>query len=138
MPIADYAGNNLLNSLLRAVAFPLPTKVYISLHTSDPGRGGANEVGLAAWPAYIRRDAADGGTVDTGFDAAASRSTKNAKQLLWPVNDGAGSITVTHWGLFDAPTGGNFLAYGLLTSSRTVQPADVFVCDVNKLTATVN
>ncbi|MEY9435582.1 phage tail fiber protein [Bradyrhizobium elkanii] len=138
MPISDYAGNNLLNSLLRGVAFPLPAKVYISLHTGDPGRTGVNEVTLAAWPAYIRKDAADGGNVDTGFSAAASRNSKNAKQLIYPVNDGAGNVTVSYWALFDAPTGGNCLAYGPLSSSRTVQPGDVFVVDVNKLTATVN
>lgn len=138
MPISDYAGNNLLDALLRGVTFPLPPKVYVSLHTGDPGRNGANEVSLAAWPSYIRKDAADGGAIGTGFAAAASRSTKNSKQLLWPVNDGAGNVTVSYWGLFDAATGGNFLAGGPLVSSRTVQPADVFVCDVNKLTATVN
>ncbi len=138
MPISDYAGNNLLNSILRGAAFPLPTKVYISLHTGDPGRTGVNEVTLAAWPAYIRKDAADGGNVDTGFTASASRSSKNAKQLIYPVNDGAGNVTVSYWALWDAATGGNCLAYGPLSSSRTVQPGDVFVVDVNKLTATAN
>lgn len=138
MPISDYAGNNLLNSLVRRESFPLPTRVYISLHTADPGRLGINEVGLAAWPAYIRRDAADGGPVDTGFEAATNRATKNAKQLIYPVNDGAGNITVTHWGLFDAPTGGNCLGYGPLASSRTVQPQDVFVIDINKMTVSIS
>lgn len=137
MPISTYAGNNLLNSMLRGVAFPLPSKVYISLHTADPGVTGTNEVSTVAWPAYIRKDAADGGAVGTGFDAAATRSTKNAKQLIYPVNDGAGNVTVSHWALFDAATGGNCLAYGPLTSSRTVQPGDVFVIDINKMTVTV-
>ncbi|MNY59224.1 hypothetical protein D3C86_1956440 [compost metagenome] len=54
------------------------------------------------------------------------------------MNDGAGNVTVTHFGLFDAPTGGNFLGYGPLASSRTVQPLDVFVADVNKLTASIS
>lgn len=138
MPISDYAGNNLLNAMLRGVAFPLPAKVYVSLHTADPGRSGINEVSTVAWPAYVRRDAADGGAVASGFDAAASRATKNAKQLLWPVNDGAGNVTVSHWALFDAATGGNCLAYGPLTSTRTVQPGDVFVCDIAKMSATVS
>lgn len=138
MPISDYAGNNLLNSLLRGVAFPLPAKVYISLHTADPGRTGANEVTTAAWPAYARKDAADGAAIATGFTAAATRNSKNAKQLIYAVNNGAGNVTVSYWALFDAATGGNCLAYGPLTSSRTVQPGDVFVIDINKLTATVN
>lgn len=138
MPLSTYAGNNLLDSMLRGVTFPIPAKVYISLHTADPGRTGINEVQTSAWPSYIRKDAADGATIDTGFTVAVNRNALNAKQILWPVNDGAGNVTVTHWGLWDAPTGGNLLLYGPLTSSRTVQPQDVYVCDVNKLTVAAN
>lgn len=139
MPISNYAGNNLLDAMLRGVAFPDPTNVYCSLHTGDPGRDGSqNEVSTAAWPAYKRMDMADGGAIASGFDAAGSRSTKNAKQILFPVNDAAADVLVSYWALWDATTGGNCLAYGQLQTSRNVQPGDIFVADTHKMTATVS
>lgn len=138
MPISTYAGNNLLNSLLRGDAFPLPSKVYVSLHTGNPGRTGANEVSVSAWPGYIRKDASDGGSVGDGFSAAVDRTSANAVQLIWPVNNGTGNVTVSWFGLFDAATGGNFLGGGQLTSPRTVLPDDVFVADAGKLSAIVD
>ena len=44
---------------------------------------------------------------------------------------------MTHFGLWDAATGGNFLIGAALSSSRTLNPGDVFVIDAQKLTVTV-
>lgn len=138
MPASTYTINNTLNAILRGVAMPVPTGVYVSLHTADPGRTGANEISTTAWPAYARAQASQGGAVGTGFAAPVNRESKNAKQMIYPVHNGAGSITVTHWALYDSATGGNPLVYGTLTSSRTIQPGDVFVVDTAKLSVTVD
>lgn len=131
---SNYTETNIINALLRGVAFPLPAAVYVSLHTADPGEAGGNEVSAAAWPAYVRKNAADAGTIDTGWAAPTDGTTKNAKQILYPSMNGAGAVTVTHWALYDASTGGNLLAYAPLTTARTLNPGDVFVFDVNTLT----
>lgn len=93
MPASTYAANALLNLFLRGVALAAPARVYVSLHTGNPGNTGAAEVTTAAWPAYARNDAAQGGAVATGFSAAASKATKNALDLLYAPHDGAAPIT---------------------------------------------
>jgi len=127
MPLSTYAGNKILDLLFRGVAFTPPTEVWISLHTADPGLTGTNEVSTGAWPAYVRKEAADGGAVGTGFTAAASKAMSTANDLLWPVNDGAGSVTITHVAFWDAATGGNCLHSEALVASKTIAPTDRFV-----------
>lgn len=133
MTTSTYAGNAILNLLLRGVAFTAPSRVYVSLHTGDPGATGANEVSTAAWPSYERQDPAQGAAIASGFDAAASKATQNAKQMLFPANDGASEVTVTHFGIWDAETGGNFLHGDPLTASKTYFPADEAVINIGQL-----
>lgn len=137
MPASTYLGNMVLESVLRGTAFVLPTRVYVSLHTADPGVSGANEVSLAAWPAYARKDPALGAAMNTGFDVVATKSTKNAKVMTWGGNDGAADVTVTHAAVWDALTGGNMLVYGPLTVPKTFAPTDEATIKIGKLTETV-
>jgi len=109
MSASTSVGNAILNCYLRGTAITPPTRVYASLHTADPGNTGASEVGTGAWPSYIRVDPAGGAAMTTGFSAAASKATTNLKDLIFAANDGAAPISVSHVGLWDAPTGGNFL-----------------------------
>jgi len=138
MVASTYTGNALLNLLTRGVAWAAPVRVYVSLHTADPGVTGANEVTLAAWPSYVRVDAANGGAVGTGFAAAANKGNANAQELLWPAAmDGDNPITITHFALWDAAAGGNCLASGALTAPKTLAKTDEFVTHAGKLTASV-
>lgn len=137
MPASTFAANKLLDLLCRGVAWTAPTRVYISLHTADPGSTGASEVSTANWPAYVRKDAANGGSVGTGFAAAASKATSNALEILWPAHNGASSVTVTHYALWDASTSGNCLHSGALTASKTIAPTDEIVLHAGELDITV-
>lgn len=130
---SEYTRINLLKALLQGVAFPLPPHTYISLHTADPVTTGANEATTGAYPAYVRKQAEAGGAMGSGWTAPAADISKNANQLTWPGMNGGANITITHWGLWDAANGGNYLVGGALQTSRTLQPGDVFVFDVNAL-----
>lgn len=134
---SNYLENKLVENVLRGVNYVPPTAIYVALHTAAPGETGTNEVSTAAFPAYVRQDAAKGGAVGTGWTAAVDGACKNALQLIYPVSNAAGAITVTHYSLWDAATGGNYLIGAALSSSRTLNPGDVFVVDVQKLTVTV-
>jgi hypothetical protein len=85
------------NLMLDALTDPTTGVDYISLHTADPGATGTNEV-TGGSPAYARLNitwaAASGGSVseNTGTD---------------PVFD-VPAGTITHLGLWDAVTSGNF------------------------------
>lgn len=127
MPLSTYSGNKALDLILRGVAWTPPTEVFFSLHTADPGNTGADEVTLGAWPAYVRMSLDGGGAIADGFSAAASKTTDNELEILWPANDGAGDVIVTHGGIWDAATAGNLLLRAPLLASKTLHPDDEFI-----------
>jgi len=137
MPASTYAGNKMLDLLLRGVAFAAPPRVWVSLHTGDPGLTGANEVTLAEWPAYLRQDPAGGAAVDTGFAAAAAKATSNLKQMSYGAMNGAADVTVTHAAVWDLQAAGNMLVYGPLAAPRTFSPTDEATIKIGKLTEAV-
>ena len=134
---SNYLENKIIESTFRGAAYPSITGTFIALHTANPADTGANEVNTTQWPAYVRQDAAKGGAVASGWIAGVDGLTKNAQQLIFPVYNGAAALTVTHFSVWDAATGGNMLVYAPLTTTRTVQTGDVFVVDTQKLTVQV-
>lgn len=80
---------------------------YASLHTADPGATGAAEVTGGA-PAYARRA--------LSWGAAAGGQATTAAPVTFDVPAGT---TVTHVGMWDAPTGGTFLGSGALPTPET-------------------
>jgi len=134
---SNYLENALINAICRGVAFTSPSKTYVALHTANPGETGNNEVSTAAYPSYTRQDAAKGGTQADAWTAPTDGVVKNALQLIWAMYDGSAPLTVTHFSVWDAETGGNLLFYAQLASARTINNGDVFVADAQKLTAQV-
>lgn len=135
---STYTKNNILKALLQGTALPLPTGTYISLHTGDPGATGANEVTTGAWPAYVRRKAEGAGAMGSGWTTATTGSSSNTNQLTFPSNDGSGSVTVTHFAIWDALSSGNCLDSAALTTSRTLSVGDILVFDIGSLSVTVS
>jgi len=133
---SNYTEDNIINAALRGVAYPLPTNTYVSLHTANPGEAGGNEVSLSDWPAYARVEAEQGGSIGSGWSApsAGNGETKNTKQLTYPSKNGDNDVTVTHWAVYDAATGGNMITYAPLDTSREIKGGDIFVFDINALT----
>lgn len=135
---SNYLENNLFNLIFRGTAFTPPAKTYIALHTADPTETvTVAEVPTSTWPSYVRQDASKGGTQSAAWTAPSDGTGKNALQLLYAMYDGASPLTVTHFSVWDAVTGGNALVYAPLASARTINNGDVFVIDVQKLTGQV-
>ena len=79
---------------------------YVSLHTADPGLTGASEVSGGS---YSR-------TAVT-FSAASSGATSNTGAVTFTSMP---AVTVTHVGIWDAASGGNFLYGDALTNGSQV------------------
>lgn len=135
---STYTKNNILKALLHGTTMPLPSGTYVSLHTADPGATGASEVSTGAWPSYVRRKAEGAGEMGTGWTTPTTGTSSNTNQLTYPSNYGAGSVTVTHFAIWDAASGGNCLETAALTTSRTLSVGDILVFDVGALTVTVS
>lgn len=138
MGASTYTKNNILKALLQGTALPLPAGTYISLHTADPGETGANEVSTGAWPAYVRRKAEAAGAMGTGWTTPTTGSSTNTNQLTYPSNDGAGTVTVTHFAIWDALSAGNCLDAAALTASRALSVGDILVFDIGSLSVAVS
>ena len=117
---STYLGDALLDHVLRGVDYTPPTDVYVSLHDAAPGRTGANEI--------------TGYTGDrklASFAAASGRTSSTDTNLDY---EGMPSTTVTHYGVWDAATGGNFLYGGPADSSTSVNAGETFRLPAGELT----
>lgn len=98
-----------------AVLTPLTTTVYVSLHTADPGTTGANEI---SGNAYARQG-------PVAFTNAGNEPTiaSNSAIVTYPAATAAWG-TITHFGDWDAATGGNFRGSGAVATPKAVNSGD--------------
>lgn len=125
--MSDFLENELLDHVLGNSAYTAPGTVYIALYTVTPSdTGGGTEVSggsyarqavtnnLTNWPA------ASGGSKSNGVDIDFGTATAN-----WG--------TIVAVAILDAATAGNFLFWGALTASKTVNNGDGFKFLATKL-----
>lgn len=130
---SDYLENTLVNTTLRGTTYT-GAGVYVALYTANPtDAGGAGEV---ADSGYIRQRAHQTTPAD-GFTAPANGSSSNARNLVFPAIVDT-QLTVTHWAIFDAQTGGNMLYHAPLTNPKTLDPSDVLSFPIGSLTVTLS
>ena len=120
MAFSTYLADALLDHVLRGVGYTSPTNVYVSLHSADPGRTGANEV-----TAYT------GDRKVGSFVAASARTSSTDTDLDF---EDMPATTVTHYGVWDAATAGNFLYGGAANSSTSVSAGETFRLPAGDLT----
>jgi hypothetical protein len=96
---------------------------WCSLHTADPGKTGQSE---ASGAPYARKAVTQFTTVDSDGNA---KRVRNVAVLLIQVPAG----TYTHIGMWDVPSGGNFLGGGPLSSPATVNDGDFVIVRENDL-----
>lgn len=140
------ASDHLEQAVLAAItgrdAFPAPGFTYIALHTAAPSEanGLPTEVQTTAWPAYARVKVEGSGAIGSGWSAPAANSqvheSKNLNSITFAGNNGAGTVRVTHWSMWDAQSGGNMKVMKDLVVPVDITPSDIFVFDVNALTLT--
>lgn len=112
--LSQYLMDAILNEVLRGTGYTSPSKLYVSLHTANPGLDGSNEV---SGNAYARVEATFSAPEANG---SAGRKSANAASVLFPKATPAGWGEVTHFGVWDALTSVNCLASGKLTTALTV------------------
>jgi hypothetical protein len=123
MSISNYVENELLDAVFNNGSFAV-AQPYISLHTADPSETGASEVSGGS---YARQSgsftAASGGAVETDADIEFTSMP---------------AVTVTHVGVWDAASGGNFLWGGALSASKQVNAGDTFQIPSGDLDVTLD
>lgn len=115
--MSNYLESAIGDHLFRASTFSKPSSIYIGLHTSSPSDD-------------------DSGTEVSGGSYSRVEITQANNQ--WNVNNGVYTNTsdieypdptsnwgtITHFGIYDASSGGNLLVWGGLSSSKIVNSGD--------------
>lgn len=122
--IATADANALASAEVQAVSYTGAATLYLSLHTADPGSTGANEVTGAG---YARQAITFGNPVSGVAANTAALSYVNMPAAV-----------ITHLGLWDAPTGGNFRQSGAWSSPITEGVGNSFTVAVGAVTYTVS
>jgi len=113
MSFSNYLENKVLLHVFGATAYTAPATLYVGLFTSDPGEtGSGTEVSGGS---YARQTIAF-----TVTDNQAS----NTAAVEFPTATASWG-TVTYAAVYDAVSGGNLMAYGALTTSKTIASGDV-------------
>jgi hypothetical protein len=121
---STYFRDAVLNTLRGTGITAITTRV--SLHTADPGLTGASEV---TGGSYARQTVTLGAPADGG----GGRQIANTAAVTWTDMP---AVTVTHVGLWDAATSGNFLYGDALTASQVVNAGGTFEFPIGNLTVT--
>lgn len=111
MPFTTTTANKIINKILRNTDFAHPEQLYVSLHTGDPGDTGANEV---EGEGYER--------IPVTFAEPENKLSSNLEDIEF-VN--MPTCTITHIGLWDAKTGGEFWWAGSLGAAKDLQSGDI-------------
>lgn len=112
--MSDYLENKVLDHILGTTAYTQPTTVYLGLSTASfaDDNSGTELSGSG----YARQSAT--------FNAASSGTADNSAVIEFPAATGSWG-TITHFGVFDALTGGNLLVHGAFTTSKTIASGDI-------------
>lgn len=122
MSFSNYLENKVLGHVFGGAAYTAPATLYVALFTSDPGEAGTGTE--VSGGSYVRQTAAF--TV-TGAQAA------NTAAVEFPTATASWG-TITYGAVYDAVSGGNLLASGALTASKTIASGDVLRIPAGSLT----
>lgn len=129
MAISTYAGNLVLDWLLSTASATRPTAWYLSLHVGAPGLTGANELTTGTDADYVRKSIT--------FAAAASLAKASNAGVTWTADVAATTYIITHIGIWDALTTGNFLSGGALAVPETIVASGTFNLSTGRAIATI-
>jgi hypothetical protein len=118
--MSDYLEVELRKHIFRTGTFTKPSDLYVALYTAAPSdSGGGTEV---TGGSYARVSVAPD---DANWSGASSTNglTGNVSAITFPAPTGNWG-SVTHFGIFDAATGGNLLFHGALTVAKTINNGD--------------
>lgn len=127
--MSDYLENKLTDLILRGQSFTPPATLYVALFTSAPAdAGGGTEVsgGNYSRASFTGNLTNWSGTQSAGSTTASSgtggQSSNNGSIAFPTPNANWGSVT--HFGIFDAASGGNLLFHGALSAAKTINNGD--------------
>lgn len=133
MSFSNYLESKVLDHITGKTAFTQPT-VYVGLSTTSPAEDGTN-ITEPSGGSYARV-----ATTGATWAAATNGSTSNASAITFATAtaDWAAGANFTNVVLFDAASGGNFLAYGTISTPKPVLNGDTASFAIGNITITLD
>lgn len=115
---SDFLELELLDHVFGAAAYTAPDTLHVALFTVAPSdTGGGTEVSGGG---YARVAVTNN---PTNFPAASGGAKANGTDVTFPTATASWG-TVVAFGIFDASSGGNLLAWATLTTNKTIGSGD--------------
>lgn len=116
----DYLEDKIIGHIFRGASYTAPGTLYVGLFTAAPGEaGGGTEVSGGG---YARVGVANS-SAEWAATSGGNGTTSNINAITFPAPTASWG-QATHWGIFDAATGGNLLVYAALTTPKTINNGD--------------
>lgn len=103
---SNWLRSAIYKAIFRNTTFTVGPNLYFSLHSAAPGLAGANEI---AGNAYAR--------VALAMAADVNGAGASSAVVTFPAPNPAAWADATHWGVWDALVGGNFVCGDVLTAT---------------------
>ncbi len=130
MPKTTYLANNLLNHQMGGPDYVRPVTLYLALFTGIPNVNGTGPE--ITGPGYGRLAVTNN---ITNFPTASGGLKVNGVLLTMASPTGSWGVA-THFGWWDASTGGNLLRFGQLTVAKTIDNGDIVEFQPGELRST--
>lgn len=115
MGASDYLEEKILDHVFNLNSFVQPSNLYVALFTAAPSdSGGGTEV---SGNAYARVEVTNNSSSWTRTNS----TVVNDNAITFPTPTPSGWGTVTHYGIYDASSGGNLIDWNVLTNARVTQ-----------------
>jgi hypothetical protein len=127
--MSNYLEERVAGAALRGTNFTATGVTYLALLIGQPNEDASNIAAVECntstnYPGYARQSfGGDPAVAWTALDA--NGMSQNHNTLTFPPLGGATPVTVSHWAIFDATSGGNMLFWGAMTTPKTLDPTDV-------------
>lgn len=127
--LSNYAENKVLDHLFKNTSYTSPS-AYIGYFTDT--------ITDASVPSEVSGNGYARVQIDNKMGSAASGSISNTSAITFPAASGGDHGTVVAIAIFDASSGGNMLAYGSLTASKTISDGDQLNIAIGNLTISID
>ena len=128
MSLSNYTETAFANWLRGSADMPAATTPYLALFSDNPGETGSGT--------EVTTDIRSSGRLAVSFGVPTDGVIANNTALDFGASES--DVSVTHFGIYDAQSGGNLLAYAALASSRTVLTSDKVNWAAGTLVATID
>ncbi len=127
--LSNYAENKILDHLFKNTSYTSP-EAYIGYFTDT--------ITDASVPTEVSGNGYARVRIDNKMGSASSGSISNTSAITFPAASGGAHGTVVSIAIFDASSSGNMIAYGSLSSSKTISDGDQLNIAIGNLTISID